>query len=294
MLELLAPAGEIPGIGVRIVAAIAFTSAAAYFDIFNKRWVPNWLVYSFVAVAVLLNTVFFSETVFIQSIVFGAAMFLLTYPIYKLGQLGGADVYVFAAIAATIPYLPKPLLTNTPSAPYPFIFSVLVPTGLLFILHMAFRFIPYIWQKIAKHQIKIGPAQAAGPIFILIAFTAFTYSLPRFPFPLPLSYLATVYFLMASLVFFSLFKSEIKASMVESIKVRDLQEEDVLAIEQMDQELVRRLGLKPLIDKQTIVMLSKAKVKTAPVYTGMPAFLPYLLFGLLFTVLFGDMLCYLL
>jgi len=294
MFEFLAFPDTVPGIDARIAVVVAFTAAATYFDVFNKRWVPNWLVYAFAVFAVALNVVFFSEQVFFQSLFFGAAIFMLAYPLYKLGQLGGADVYVFASIAAAIPYLPKPLLAQSQSVPYPFIFSVLVPTGLAFILHMALRFIPYISQRVAKRQIKLGTAQLAGPLIVFAAFVFFIHSLSQLPMVLPLSYLAIISFLTVSLVFFSLFKSEIKASMVEQVLVRDLQEEDVLALERMKPGLVRKLKLQPLIDKRTIIALSDAKVKSAPVYTGMPAFLPYLLIGLVFTVLFGDLLYYML
>ena len=54
------------------------------------------------------------------------------------------------------------------------------------------------------------------------------------------------------------------------------------------------LKLVPLMDARVISALKKSKMKKVPVYTGMPFFLPYLFLGLLFTVLFGDLLIYLL
>ena len=292
MLEFLASSGQVPGLDARIAIAVAFTGAAAYFDMFNKRWVPNWLVYCFAAAAVALNIVFFSEPLFFQALFFGIAVFAATYPLYKLGQLGGADVFVFASIATAIPYLPKPLMAESQLIPYPFILSVLVPTGLAFILHMALRFIPYISKRIANGKVKLGIAKLAGPAMVSAAFLFFIFSLLQLPIQLSISYMATITFLFISLLFFSLFKDEIKESMVEPVRTSSLQVEDVLALEQMRPETVKKLNLSALISAKTISSLKAAKIKSVPVYTGMPAFLPYLFIGLLFTILFGDLLYY--
>ena len=74
--------------------------------------------------------------------------------------------------------------------------------------------------------------------------------------------------------------------------VGKLQCEDVLALEKM-QPLAKKLSLSPVISEKAIAALRRAKAKAVPVYTRMPFFLPYLFFGLLFSVLFGDLLFYL-
>jgi prepilin signal peptidase PulO-like enzyme (type II secretory pathway) len=79
--------------------------------------------------------------------------------------------------------------------------------------------------------------------------------------------------------------------MVQRVKISSLQCEDVLALEQMP-ELAGKLRLSPVISKRTIAALRRAHAKTVPVYTGMPFFLPYLFIGLVFTLLFGDLLYY--
>ena len=80
--------------------------------------------------------------------------------------------------------------------------------------------------------------------------------------------------------------------MVQNVSVSRLMEEDVIALEKMDNALARKLRLYPLIDAKEIAILKKSRVKSVPVYTGMPFFLPYLLAGLAFTLLFGDLLSY--
>ncbi|MFA6489678.1 MAG: prepilin peptidase [Candidatus Micrarchaeia archaeon] len=292
MLEFFNAPSSVPGIEPRIIVALAFTAAAAYYDIFNKKWVPNLLLYSFVAAAILLNIVYFEQGLFMQAAVFGIAAFIISYPLYKAGQLGGADVFCYASIAMAIPYLPSPILNPTAAAPYPFILSALVPTGLAFIAHMALRFVPYVFSQMKKGRVRLSMGRLAVPALISAAFMVFAYAVSTLPLSLPAGYFVLLSFLFASLMFFSLFKTEIKDSMVESVPVSKLQEEDVLALEKMDSKLVSRLNLQPLISAKIILALKKAKLKAVPVYTNMPFFLPYLLFGLVFTLLFGDLISY--
>ncbi len=290
MLDLFSFPPALPGIELRMLFAVAFTAAAAYFDVFNRKWVPNYLVYGFGAAAILANVIFFSPEASFIAFALGIAVFAISYPLYKIGQLGGADVYVLASIAALIPYLPKPLLSASQQVPYPFIFSVLVPTGIAFMLHMLFRFTPYISRKIAKGNVKFSLQRLAAPALLCMAFAFFFYTLSALPVALPPAYFAVLSFLFVALLFFTLFKDEIKYSMVEQLPVAKLQEEDVLALELMDAALVKKISLSPLLSAKSIAALRKSGLKKAPVYTGMPFFLPYLLLGLLVSLLFGDMI----
>lgn len=291
MLDLLSPPASVPGIDARILVAAAFTGAAAYYDAFNRKWVPDRLLWAFLACALLLNVIFFDSELFMQGCAVAATIAAISYALYRMGQLGGADVIVMASIALAIPYLPQPLLAPAQNVPYPFFLSVLAPTGIAFILHMLCRFIPYIARQVSQGRVKFTAQKVAGPALVLAALVIFAALAASFPFPLPPLYFAVVGFLGIALVFFSLFMPEIKASMVEMVPIGRLQCEDVLALEKM-QPLAKKLSLAPVISEKSIAALRRAKAKSVPVYTGMPFFLPYLFFGLLFSVLFGDLLFY--
>jgi len=295
MLELpfsiLSPPASVPGMDIRMAVAVAFTGAAAYYDIFNKKWVPDTLLWAFLAASLLLNIIFFDSAVFMQACAVAIIIAALTYALYRMGQLGGADVLVMSSIALAIPYLPKPLLAAAQPIPYPFFLSVLAPTGIAFILHMLARFLPYISRQLASGKVKFTAQKVAGPAIVAVSLLIFDALASSLPVALPPAYFAVIGFLGTALVFFSLFMPEIKASMVEQIPVAKLQCEDVLALEQM-QPLAKKLSLAPVISEKTIAALKKAKAKSVPVYTGMPFFLPYLFIGLIFTLLFGDLLYY--
>jgi len=289
--SLLSSPASVPGIDVRIMVAVAFTGAAAYFDMFNKKWVPDSLLWCFLAASLLLNVVFFDPTIFAQAVFTAIIVAALTYALYRMGQLGGADVFMMASIALAIPYLQKPLLAASQAIPYPFFLSVLAPTGIAFIIHMLFRFLPYISRKLARGEVEFTMQKTAGPALIAVSLLFFWSMASSLPVSLPASYFAIIGFLGAALIFFSLFMPEIKASMVEKIQVSRLQCEDVLALEQMPL-LSKKLKLPPVISEKAISALKRAKIKSVPVYTGMPFFLPYLFIGLIFTLLFGDLLYY--
>lgn len=294
MLEFFASQPTVPGIEIRAIVALAFTGAAAYFDLFHKKWVPNWLIYTFLLSAFALNIIFFEQTIFLHALFFAIIIFAISYPLYRLGQLGGADAYILCGIALSLPYFTKPFFGVEQSVPYPFILSALIPTGILFILHMLIRFVPFISKKLAEGKISFQPIKLIEPAILTIILVIFTNFLFLLSAAVPFSYLAIIYFLFISLLFFSLFKSEIKESMVEEVAVSKLQEEDVLALEKISPALIKKLSLQPLLDKKTISSLKKARIKKVPVYTGMPCFLPYLFLGVLISLLFGDLLIYLL
>ena len=291
-LSLFSPPASVPGIGIRMIVAVAFTGAAAYYDMFNKKWVPDALLWVFLGASLLLNVIFFDSLIFAQALVVAIIIAALTYSLYRMGQLGGADVLVMASISLAIPYMPQPLLAASQAIPYPFFLSVLAPTGIAFIAHMLFRFIPYISRKLSRGEVKFTVQKVAGPALVALSLLIFWAVVSSLPVSLPASYFSIIGFLGAALVFFSVFMPEIKASMVEKIPTSRLQCEDVLAFEQMP-ALAKKLKLSPVISKGAIAALKRAKIKSVPVYTGMPFFLPYLLIGLVFALLFGDMLYYL-
>lgn len=293
MLEFFAPPAEVPGMLLRSLVALAFTGAAAYFDMFNNKWVPNYLIYGFLASALAMNVLYFEQTLFVQAMIIGIVVFGATYLLYRAGQLGGADAYVLTSIALCLPYLSKPFLAEPQAASYPFILSVLAPAGLAFILHMVARFLPYVSKKLVGGKIKFTLWKVLGPSVLLALFSFFIFALSSLPVALPAQYTAILSFLFVSLFFFTLFKDEIKDSMIEQVALANLQEEDVLAIEKMNRKLVKRLALRPVITSETIVSLKKTNLRAVPVYTGMPFFLPYLFLGLAFSVLFGDLIYYL-
>lgn len=288
ILSAFSPASPLPGQEIRILVALAFTGAAAYYDAFNKKWVPENLLRLFLAASAIVNLLFFDLPLFAAAVALSVAVAVITYYFYRMGQIGGADVFVMTSITLCLPYAPAPLLSSAQSIPYPFILSVLMPAGIFFILHMAALYVPFVVAGISKGKIHIDQKKLLLSSLFIAVMVAFCMTVAA-NMPVSLAFLGIFCFLGLSLVFFSLFIKEIKMSMAERVSVRRLQCEDVLALEFMP-ELSKKLKLSPVINERTIKALSRAGVKSVLVYTKMPFFLPYLFLGLVFALLFGDII----
>lgn len=89
---------SLPGEMLRVFVAIFGLIVTSYYDLFNKKNVPDNLLYAFLAVAFLVNLVFFESTLFWFSLVLALIVGLIGYVFYRLGQIGGADVFVLVSI----------------------------------------------------------------------------------------------------------------------------------------------------------------------------------------------------
>ena len=275
----------------RVAVALIGTGIAAYFDVTNNRNIPNHVTYPFVVLALLVNFISLDMAALPMTVGIAAAIFIIGYVFYKMGQIGGADILVITAIALAIPQQPLETLIvrQTIASPFPFVLSVIIGASLAFSVVMFLSFIPKVAAAIRAGKIKLGNERLLSAGLIAIAYIAFVYIAVKLPFFPPL-YLALITFVMLTSVFFMLFREFIQASMVEFVPLSRVEEEDVLAIEQMDKETVAKYKLQKLLTLDEIKRLRKLPIKKFPVYTKMPMFLPYILFGLLLSLLFGDLL----
>ena len=279
----------------RVVLALGGTGVAAYFDITNNRNIPNEVSYSFVALALLINFANFDLNSFIFTAGVALALFIIGYVFYRMGQIGGADILVLCAIALAIPLQPSLSLFVSGKAPFlmpfqiPFVFSVIIAASLSFSVAMLFKNVPRALLDFSSGKVKIGPLRYLSALFIFAAYGCFVFLASQLPLFPPL-YIILITFVMASSLFFMLFKDYIQDSMIEEIPVSRMQEEDVLAIEKMDKKIIEKYKLRKLLTLSEIARLKKLPIKKFPVYTKMPMFLPYVLIGLAVSLIFGDLL----
>ena len=107
---------------------------------------------------------------------------------------------------------------------------------------------------------------------------------------LPPVQIAVVLLTVSFSAFFYTFKGYIaRKFLIRKVALRDIEEEDVLALDEMDPKVVERYGLRRLLTAGEIKRLRKVPMKAFPVYKNLPAFTPYILISLLLSVLFGDL-----
>ncbi len=275
LLERPAIAGE----AVRIAVAIIGTAIASWYDVRNNRNVPNNLLYAFLGLAFLSNIIFYQENITVYSLSVAAIVFALGYLFYKVGYIGGADVYVLASIALLIPAVPSyiPTLLN-----FPPVLSVIITSGVFFALY----FLWFIITTIALKNIK-GKFEYLLLIPIYAVLLYFLLSSGVFGF----AYIIAVSTLLLASIIFMVYKEKVVAAMARKVPLSKVDEEDV-AVPELMPALAKKYKIKRLLEENELKRLKKEGVKEIYVYKELPPFLPFVLAGLLITVVVGDILTY--
>lgn len=267
-----------PGEMIRVAVAFLGTVAAAYFDIFNKKNVPDLLLYAFVLVALLVNVVFYDEALFWFSLALAVFASAIGYVFYRLGQVGAADIFVLAAIMLLLPIHPS--FVDMPFN-VPFVFSVFVFSGVVFALYMLLYFSWKLLQTEAKPNLPY--------LLMLVPYALFAYFFVN-------SFIFTpVYFAIMTIIIFVvtftlMFRDSLNRLLAEEIPVSQLEPEDVVALEIMNKDLLKRYKIPRLMTREEIARLRKSRVGEIWVYTKLPPFIPFMLIGMVVSLFFAKSL----
>lgn len=264
-----------PGELIRLVLAFLGTGVAAYYDLFNKKNIPDVFLYGFLGVAFLVNLVFYQETLFWFSLAVAAFFSAIGYLFYRVGQLGGADVFVLAAIMLLLPIHPS--FENMPFN-MPFVFSVIIFSGVAFALYVLGFFSWKLLQVEAKPNIIYALMFIPYLLFAYVYVNSFLFS--------PV-YFAFITILLFATIFFMMFKESLNRLLAEEMPVSQLEPEDVLALEVMNKDMIERYKLKRLLTKEEIARLRKTRISEVSVYTKLPPFIPFILAGMLLGLFFA-------
>ncbi|MBU0532289.1 hypothetical protein KKB44_02225 [Candidatus Micrarchaeota archaeon] len=264
-----------PGEIFRILVAFLGTLVATYYDLYNKKNVPDNFLYGFLAVAFLVNLVFYEENLFLFSIVIAAFLSAIGYVFYRVGQLGGADVFILASIMLLLPLHPS---FAAMAFNMPFIFSVIVFSGVLFALYVMIYFGWKLYETEAKAKLVYGLLLIPYFLFAYVYVNSFLFS--------PI-YFAFITVLLFSTIFFMMFKESLTTLLSEELPVTQLEPEDVLALEIMNKDMVERYKLPRLLTLAEIERLKESKVPDVYVYTKLPPFIPFILAGMLLAMFFA-------
>ena len=265
---------------------VAFLLICSYYDIFNKKNIPLWVTIGMVAAGVLLNLATLDTNFILYSSMIAIIILAIGYAIYKTGQIGGADVFAFMGIALLIPSsAPNPAAIQL--LQYPFVFSVFLVSGFLAMLGICAKYIPRIAILFAKGKIKPGLWDAlASGILVVVSAPLILNMFERGI--LSLTQATGLSLLIALTAFLSLFKSQISDSMIEWVKLKEIDEEDVIALKLLDPKTVKRYKLNAVLEKGEFEKLKRMNLKKYPIYKGMPAFMPYLLLAAIIILAIGD------
>lgn len=260
---------------IRLLIAVLGSGIAAYYDAYNKKNVPEIFLYGFLAVSLLTNV--FDYTYFIKFLPIMLPLIAILYILYRMGQVGGADVIVLAAIYAAIPV-------------FPFVEDQFVPSSLMVLaigtvlasIYMIAKYVPAMWKKTIKGEIKFTVWQIFQVIILLFSFLMLIYIYYIFPIA-PLWILIVSGILFFESIFFIIYKDEISKQMV--VWKKTIEPEDVIVVELIDKKLVEKYKIQRLTDENQSRKLNKLKRKW-PVF-DLPMFLPFIFVGLIIYILLG-------
>lgn len=260
---------------LREMIAIIGTTIAAYTD-FKTGLIFDEITYPMILFGIIFNILEFDLNVFIIS----AIVFTAGYILYFTGKIGGGDVKLFAGLALLVPFVNGTV----------FILSVLAVSGFASVLFLSV----YYLAKYAKKGIKLSENTQSikkGVLFFFVLLVYFYFGLSSGLFSVTFTLFAGVPALFA-LVFVSLEQGIKKNFFLKKVLLKDLEEDDLIAAEFLDKKTREKVsvGFKGIIDKALEKKLAALKITEVPVYRNLPKFAPFVLAGVIVSILFPDIL----
>lgn len=267
---------QMPGELIRLVIAFAGVCIATYYDLFNRKNIPDNFLYGFLAVAFIANAVLYQEQLFLFSIAVAVFLSAIGYIFYRVGQIGGADLFVLASIMLLLPIHPS--FADMPFG-MPFVFSVMIFGGVLFALYVMVHF------GLKLREQETNPKMLY--LLMIIPYLLFAYVYINSILFSPV-YFAILTVLFIAIIFFMVYRESLTLMLAEKMKVGQVEPEDVLALELMDKEAVKEYELKRLVTEKEIERMKETGLEEVWVYTRMPPFLPFILAGMFLSLFFAK------
>ena len=268
---------------IRVLVLLAFAALYAYFDIFNKRSIPNSFAYLSIVVG-LIFTLFYPFKTLELSLLIAVFVVAIGYVLYKAGFLGLGDGLELAFVSLMLPIQPTPLL-NIPQLGLPFVLSVFISSGIVAIIAL-----PIYYMLNSKLELKKESILRASVVFIsYLLLLMLVYLLLGHIALVPTVFIIIIAFFSA-LIF--LFEASLNERMITWVYPNKLGEDDIIAINLMSKKDImffksRYPSFGRLADKKEIAALKNIK-KKIPVYTNAIPFSAFILAGIILSLFIGD------
>ncbi len=267
--------------------AVVGTGLSAYFDL-KTTYIPDEITHSMIVLGVLLLFIRFNPTSALIYLGIAVTVFVLGFLVYTLGQLGGGDVKLYTALALLVPTFDT--VFKFPSPPYPPIVSIFFTSAVFGSFFISLRYLAKIIadrKKIKNFNKKILVSLTVFSVMLALAY-AFLVVSPGFSIILVM--------ISVGALIYPFNKDVMHMYAMEYKEVSKLTEDDIIAVDKLDKETAKCLGLsvrKTYLSFELEKIKKRAKkcgVDVIPVYENLPTFGAYIFIGLLFTILFGDMI----
>ncbi|MGB9732701.1 MAG: prepilin peptidase [Candidatus Micrarchaeia archaeon] len=266
----------------RIAILLTFTALYAYFDVFNRRSIPDKIVYISLAIGIastLLYPLHIMELSFLIAAFVGAAGYLL----YKIGLLGLGDGLELTFISLVLPIQPTPLI-GVQQFGLPFVLSVFVSSGIVTIILVPIYYLKGKPLKIDKNSLLKALLVLSSYLILLLLICS------MFEVRLVPTLLIILIAIFSSLIF--LFEKSINESMIEWVYPSKLDEDDIIATNLMSRKELQvfRSSFKDfgrLASSEEIKAIKHIK-KKIPVYKKAIPFSLFIFFGTILSLAIGN------
>lgn len=278
---------------ILIIVALVWVLAASISDI-KTREVPDWLNYSLIAIGLglrAINSIYLKEVwFFLYGLIGFSIMFSIGMIMYHTKQWGGGDSKLLMGLGAVFgsnlhgffnPVIDFPFLVIL-------IFNILLAGsfyGIFWSLFLAVKNRKRFSEEIRKFKFKKFKIILLASLIFIIVLSIISINL--------ILYLILFVFSIIFLTFMFVFMKAVEnSSMYQKINVNQLTEGDWVA-----EDIVVKgkiiCSIKDLeLTKKQIEDLKKFKIKKVLVKIGIP-FVPSFFIGLVITLVFGNLLYYL-
>jgi Flp pilus assembly protein protease CpaA len=271
---------------IRLAIVLTGTAIAAFQD-FKTSYIDDKLTLTMITVGVALDLLTLDYNFILYSVGIGALIFIIGYYFYKTGQIGGGDVLLVAGIQVLLPFYPSTRQFQFPFSlavtSVPFIMTIFATSALISLIGTA---LTYGWAlKDKKLKPELKDSLLTITLIALIIFSIYLFS--NFG-----SY-QIIFLLILAIpsIFLSMFKNQIMNEIIiQKVSLNEVEDEDVLALEKMPN--LKKYGLKRVATKDQMKILKKIsrekKSQKFYVYKNLPRMAPYILIGLILSLILGN------
>lgn len=248
---------------------------AAYTD-WKKGFIYDWLTLPLIGIGFLLGT--WEQNW--MGIAFGMGVFAVLYAFYWLGKLGGGDVKLFTGIALLMPFYQNQLFL------LPALFFAALGAITFYSLYYLYRLkkekIKIKWKENRQNVLK-------GTLFVILLSIYLAALVQVNGLSATVAGILWIPFLLAG-VFVALEKPIKKNFFSKKVKLEELEEDEVIAMEFINKKILEKtgLGLKGIIGEKEKKKLKELGIKEVVIYANAPRFGPFIFLGVTLALWFPE------
>lgn len=281
---------------IRVLVALIGTALLAYQD-GKTSFMDERILYVMLGIGILLEIASLDFNFALWSLLVVAVILAGGYFAYRAGQFGMGDVLLFAALHALLPVFPLDVMNQftamlnlkvdlTLGLLLPPVFNILLVSSILGLIGSSAMYA----YKLVKSKKKLKPDLKIGALSLLMCAVVFFLIISRGVSPALLVGLIVIF---ASMIFTFTFKDQITNDvLITKLKINEIEDEDILAIENLDEKLVAKYKLEKVLTKSQVEILKEIEKKEAmrefPVFKHLPRFGPYILLALILVLILGS------